>query len=234
MIASPQLQPACLPELFLLGRVLSAILLRSLQMFYRDQKRFAYSFQHYVLMSRVQEVRDMGCVHCGLSFRRLWLCSPLTDLGPTPALSLAARAWQPCVVGLGCIASSVATVALAVPRRVRDQTCCSFHQEGAYPISALCPGVSPMQDKRTRNADGKHLRVLERSIFSDRQVSSGQAAAARCFPPVLQPRPCMLLWLSPGAHPIRCPMCLPSQVFVRAMHSAGNLEDFEVGVYNEM
>jgi deoxycitidine kinase len=47
------------------------------------------------------------------------------------------------------------------------------------------------QDRKTRGTD-KALRVLERSIFSDRQV------------------------------------------FVRAMHSAGTMEDFEVSVYNEM
>jgi hypothetical protein len=52
-----------------------------------------------------------------------------------------------------------------------------------------CP--LPPQDRKTRDTN-KALRVLERSIFSDRQV------------------------------------------FVRAMHSAGTMEDFEVSVYNEM
>jgi hypothetical protein len=47
------------------------------------------------------------------------------------------------------------------------------------------------QDRKSRHC-GKGLRVVERSIFSDRQV------------------------------------------FVRAMHSAGTMEDFEVSVYNTM
>lgn len=51
--------------------------------------------------------------------------------------------------------------------------------------------LSSRQDRDTRQA-GKDLRVLERSIFSDRQV------------------------------------------FVRAMHRAGTMEDFEVSVYNTM
>lgn len=53
------------------------------------------------------------------------------------------------------------------------------------------PATRPRQDKRTRPLS-KGLRVLERSIFSDRQV------------------------------------------FVRAMHRAGTMEDFEVAVYNDM
>ena len=56
-------------------------------------------------------------------------------------------------------------------------------------IALLCS--DPKQDRATRAA-GKPLRVLERSIFADRQV------------------------------------------FVRAMHEAGTMEDFEVSVYNQM
>lgn len=52
--------------------------------------------------------------------------------------------------------------------------------------------ISRMEQNRKTRANGKALRVLERSIFSDRQV------------------------------------------FVRAMHASGTMEDFEVSVYNQI
>jgi hypothetical protein len=128
--------------------------------FYENPERYAYSFQHYVLISRMQQVRHVAvCLFVSVSpcfflgFPACWLAAPCS-FEPRPPLVLE---WPPTVPSLR-------------------------HQSHPLP----CP-----QDRKTRGTD-KALRVLERSIFSDRQV------------------------------------------FVRAMHSAGTMEDFEVSVYNEM
>lgn len=113
-----------------------------------------------------------------------------------------------------------------------------------------------VQDIKTRASEGKHLRVLERSIFSDRQVGRMQhvrshlqgCCAAHCLARIVvstaqqacgaswQARPgaalgaaCLLTALPRWPRPTTLP-----QVFVRAMHREGKMADFEVSVYNQM
>lgn len=131
-----------------------------------------------------------------------------------------------------------------------------------------------LQDLKSRDT-AKPLRVLERSIFSDRQVRLGSPwLASPCQPssdltpsfchpasdvPAQLTQTCRAccqrrwLWLAAMRHGQAAWLCsldrdesdcspalrrspppmLP-QVFVRAMHASGTMEDFEVSVYNQM
>lgn len=100
------------------------------------------------------------------------------------------------------------------------------------------------KDRSTRDAEGKGLRVLERSIFSDRQVSAAVLLLCYCPCPRRRAATCSAITarLASGARRCRRPTpararsrcSTPPQVFVRAMHDEGAMEDFEVQVYNDM
>lgn len=106
-----------------------------LEKFYSNPQRFAYSFQHYVLMSRMQAVRSRTQAVQLLSWRGRGSWADRAVRGSANACLLAALPPERCQLPPSCL-----------------------------------------QDRQSRDCD-KALRVVERSIFSDRQVGPSSAVA---------------------------------------------------------